>query len=87
MLSPQVFVHVTTEGGGRERGDGANLPRFNSPGVARGTRQPCSGSFTQDNGGYHSLCQGDSAIEYLTSSQSDSFFDKFFVTTEINSSE
>lgn len=61
----QVFGYITAEGGGSERGDGKSLPRFNSPGVDRGTRQPCNSSSSEDNRGCCSLFEGDGAIESL----------------------
>lgn len=74
ILSPQVFNYTTSEGGCHERGDGAFLPRFNSPGVDRGTRQPRNGTFTEDNRGNQSLCEGDGTIEHFASSELNMLF-------------
>lgn len=49
ILSPQDFNYATTEGGCHQRGDGAPLPRFDSPGVDRGTREARDGPSTEDN--------------------------------------
>lgn len=78
ILPPQVFNYRPTEGGGRERGDGAFLPRLNSPGVDRGTCQPRGGSFTEDNGGHQSLCEGDGALECFANAESNCFSDEFW---------